>query len=492
MSLIKKLAGETAVYGMSSIVGRFLNVMLVPLYTNLLPKAEYGVVIDFYANSAFLMVLFSYRLESAYFRYGKEKADQERAYSTALGSLLGSSLLLTALLMIFAVPIAGWMRYGDHADYIRWFALILAFDCLAELPFARLRTEQRPYRFALLKLIGIGVNIGLNLFWIVFCPWADAQGWHWVRAVWSPDVRIGYIFLSNVLASVTVLLLLWPEIRRMRVEAFDKALWQQMLTYGLPLMVASLAGIVNETLDRAILKYLLPGSAIQNQEQVGIYGANYKLAMMISLFTQAYRYSAEPFFFRTSGQQDAKALQAAAAKWFNIVAVAGMLFILLYIDLVKYFIGKDYRSGLHVVPVLLVANVLLGLYYNFSVWYRLKDMTRVGAWIAVAGAVVTIVLNVVFAPRFGYTASAWATLACYSVMTVLVLYFGQKHYPVDYPLSLMLFYLLLGLALWQIAAHLPAAWEAVPALKWTLRTLLFGLYGVAVWLLEFRWKARMV
>ena len=492
MSLIKKLAGETAVYGLSSIVGRFLNVLLVPLYTNVLPKAEYGVVTDFYANSAFLMVLFSYRLESSFFRYGKETADRERAYSTALGSLLGSSFLLAALLMLFAGPIAGWMRYGNHPEYIRWFALILAFDCLSEIPFARLRSEQRPYRFALLKLIGIGVNIGLNLFWIVFCPWADEQGWHWVRAVWSPEVRIGYIFLSNVLASLVVLLLLLPEIRRMRASAFDRVLWRQMLTYGLPLVLASLAGIVNETLDRAILKYLLPGSVEQNKAAVGVYGANYKLAMMISLFTQAYRYSAEPFFFRTAGQQDAKALQAAAAKWFNIVAIAGMLFILLYLDLVKHFIGKDYREGLHVVPILLVANVLLGLYYNFSVWYRLKDMTRVGAWVALAGAVVTIALNVIFVPEFGYTASAWATLACYSVMTFLVLYYGQKHYPVDYPLALMLFYLLLGLALWQIAEHLPDSWVAIPALKWTLHTLLFGVYGAAVWLLEFKWKERPV
>jgi O-antigen/teichoic acid export membrane protein len=457
MSLIKKLAGETALYGLSSIVGRFLNYLLVPLYTRTFDPGAYGVVSELYAYSGFIMVLFSYRLESAFFRFGNESENRDKAYATALSSLLGSTLVLLALILAFSNPIAQALDYGRHPEYIRYFALILALDCLSELPFARLRLEQRPIRFVTAKLLNIGTNIALNLFWIVFCPWAAKQGYGWVNAVWSPGIGVGYVFLSNLLASAVSLLFLLPQ---MRLKAkFDRELWTKMLRYAGPLVIVGFAGIVNEMLDRAIMVRILPGTPAENKAALGIYSANYKLAMLISLFTQAYRYAAEPFFFKNAQNKDALQLQANATKWFTIAGAAAMLGILLYLDVIKHFLGKDFHEGLHIVPILLLANLFLGLFYNFSVWYRLKDRTATGAWISIGGALLTLVLNLWWVPLVGYVGAAWATLACYIAMSGATWYFGRHIHPVPYPLFKIagfigLVLVLYGLSEW-VRPHLP-------------------------------------
>jgi O-antigen/teichoic acid export membrane protein len=475
MSLLKKLAGETALYGLSSIIGRLLNmVLLVPLHTRTLRStSDFGAVVDLYATSAFLIVLFSYRMESAFFRFGTPKEDRERAYSAGLLSLFGSTALIAAALLLFAQPIADFLHYPQHPEYIRWFALILAFDCLAELPFARLRLEQRPRRFVFVRLSNIAVNIGMNLFWLVYCPWAAQNGQDWVRAVWSPEGGAAYVFLANLVASTVTLLLLLPQFRLLRWH-FDLALWRRMVAYAAPLIIVGLAGIVDEMFSRAMLKYLLPGTAEQNLSQVGIFGANYKLAALITLFTQAYRYAAEPFFFRHAGDKDALRTQAEVTKWFTIAAATGMLGILLFLDVVKYFIAPKYHGGLHVVPVLLLANLLLGVYYNFSVWYRLKDRTGLGAWISIGGAAITILLNLLLIPRYGYTGAAWVTLICYAFMSAATWATGCVHYPVPYPLGRMALYTALALALWGISAWLAPALDG-PWL-WALRIALFGGY----------------
>lgn len=454
MSLLKKLAGETALYGLSSIVGRFLNYLLVPLYTRQFLPGEYGVVSELYAYSGFLMVLFSYRLESAFFRFGTPEADRERSYATASWSLWLTTGLLLLSALLFAQPIADWLQYGSHPEYIRWFALIIALDGLSELPFARLRLEQRPRRFVAAKLLNIGLNIFLNLFWLVFCPWAEAEGWHWVRAVWNPEVRVGYVFLANLIASGVTLLFLLPQIRQIR-GAFDRVHWQKMIRYAGPLVIVGFAGIINEMLDRVLLTRLLPYSLEENRAQLGIYSANYKLAMLITLFTQAYRYAAEPFFFRNAHETGSESLllQAKAAKWFTIAGAAAMLGILLFLDVVKNFVGEDYHSGLKVVPVLLMANLFLGIYYNFSVWYRLKDRTMTGAWISMAGAFITLSLNIWWVPVWGYMGAAWATLVCYVLMAAATWQTGRRLHPVPYPLGRMAFFVLLlwilyGVSLW--------------------------------------------
>jgi len=485
MSLIKKLAGETAMYGLSSILGRLLNMMLlVPLHTRLLKTtSDYGAVTDLYATVAFLMVFFSYRMESAFFRFGTPVEDRNKAYSTGMISLFGSTAVIASLLLLFAQPIADALQYPQHPEYVRWFALILAFDCLAELPFARLRLEQRPKRFVFIRLSNIAVNIVMNLFWLVFCPWAADQGMDWVHLVWQPGQGVAYIFLSNLLASAFTLLLLFPQFRAVRA-GFDAGMWKKMVVYAAPLIVVGLAGIVDEMFSRAMLKYLLPGTPEENLGQVGIFGANYKLAALITLFTQAYRYAAEPFFFRHANDKDSLRTQAEVTKWFTIAGAAGMLGILLFLDLVKYFIGEKFHSGLHVVPILLCANLLLGVYYNFSVWYRLKDRTGLGAWISVAGAGITILLNLFLIPSFGYYGAAWVTLVCYAFMSWATWYTGQKHYPVPYPLARMALYPIVVLMLWGISSWLEPLLSI--AAIWSIRVVFFGAFMGLVYGLELR------
>jgi len=490
MSLLKKLAGETALYGLSSIAGRLLNMMLlVPLHTRLLNStSDYGAVTDLYATSAFLMVFFSYRMESAFFRFGTPAEDRDKAYSTGMLSLFGSTAIIATLLLVFAQPIADALLYPQHPEYVRWFALILAFDCLAELPFARLRLEQRPKRFVFVRLCNIAVNITMNLFWLVFCPWAADNGMDWVHAVWQPGLGVAYIFLSNLIASAITLVLLLPQFQAVRAS-FDKILWKKMLVYAAPLIVVGLAGIVDEMFSRTMLKYLLPGTPEENLGQLGIFGANYKLAALITLFTQAYRYAAEPFFFRHAQDKDAMRTQAEVTKWFTIAGAAGMLGILLFLDVVKGFIGSKYHSGLHVVPILLCANLLLGVYYNFSVWYRLKDRTGLGAWISIGGAVITVVLNLFLIPKFGYYGAAWVTLVCYAFMSWATWFTGKKHYPVPYRLGRMALYPLVALALWATSMWL-APMLPIAAI-WGVRILFFGAFSGLVYWLEIRKPLRV-
>lgn len=451
MSLIRKLAGQTAIYGLSTILGRFLNYMLVPLYTAVLADAaDYGIVTQLFAYSGFVMVIFSYRMESAFFRFGTPIQYREKAYATGLGSLWVSSLLLSGCLFIFSEPIAAALRLHDYPHFIRYFALIIGLDALCELPFARLRLEQRPLTFVAVKLTNIGTNVGLNLFWLIVCPWASKQGWGWVHAVWTPGNPVQYIFLANLFASATTLGLLAPYLRVLPGQ-FDWPMLKDMIRYAAPLIIVSLAGIINEMLDRSILIYLLPGDELSNRAQLGIYGANYKLAMLISLFTQAYRYAAEPFFFRVSTEKDSPDVLAKAAEWFTLATSAAMLGILLFLPLIKYFLRNPaYHEGLGVVPILLLANVFLGIYYNFSVWFRLKDKTQIGAWIALAGAAITIALNFALIPYWGYYGSAWATLCCYVFMTGLTWHLGQKHMPVPYPLKNMARYIVVALFAYTI------------------------------------------
>ncbi len=485
MSLIKKLAGETALYGLSSIVGRFLNVLLIPLYTRALGPGEYGIVTDLYATSAFLIIVFSYRMESAFFRFGTPPEDRQRVFSTGLISLLVSTAAITTLIFLFAGPLAAAAKYGQHPEYIQWFALMLAFDCLSELPFARLRLEQRPMRFVMVKLLNIGTNVFFNVFWLIFCPWAAKHGMDWVHWVWSPGLGVGYIFMSNVLASLITLVLLLPEFKTIKLP-FDRALWSKMMVYAAPLIIVGFAGMVNEMLSRTMMKYLLTGTPEENMAQLGIFGANYKLAMLITLFTQAYRYAAEPFFFRHAGDDNAMKTQAEVTKWFTIAAAVGMLAILLFLDVVKYFLGKKFHSGVGVVPILLVANLLLGVYYNFSVWFRLKDRTGLGAWISLAGAAITILLNILWIPRYGYIGAAWVTLICYLFMSWATWKTGQKHYPVPYHLGRMMLYTVSALGLWVAAEWLCPFLPA--SIQWSVRLLLFAGYLVMVWWLELRKK----
>lgn len=480
---IRKLAKETAIYGVSSIVGRMLYFLLTPIYTRVLPNpGEYGIATDLFAFTALLMVFFTYRMETAYFRFGSEadEGSAEKSFNTALWSIVGSSLVFGAILFLLSDWLADLFQYPDKASLVRMCALILTLDALCEIPYARLRLESRPIRFAAIRLISIGVNLGLNLFFLLICPWLQTTSWGagLVSGWYDPHFSVGYIFVSNVVASLVALLLLSPIFFRLQWQ-FDRALWRRMALYAAPLVIVGFSYVINETLDRKIMIWFLPGTSDENQAQLGIYGANYKLAMLISLFTQAFRYGAEPFFFKQKNTLGVQKLYADVARFFLIAGMAAFLFIVLYIDAVKYFIGPDYWVGLGVVPILTLANVFLGMYYNFSVWYKVTDKTRWGAYISIGGALITIGLNIWWIPIFGYYGSAWTTLICYATMALACYFTGKRFYDVPYDLKTMALYLAVGIVIWQGSDWLRVQFPEALIIRLALNTVV--LAGLAYW-----------
>lgn len=460
MNPIKQLAGQTAIYGLSSIVGRLLNYLLVPLYTRVFLPQEYGIVTELYAYAGFLLVVYTYGMETAFFRYTEDECENsQQVFSNAFFSLLFSSLIISGLFIFFQQPIADWLGYPSTSQYIVWFALILGFDAVAAVPFAYLRQQQQAKRFAFVKLTNIGLNIGLNLFFLLLCPYlvnqvGGAPG-EMVQLIYNPSIGVGYIFIANLTASLVTLLLLLPEVFVIRAS-FDTALWRRMITYAMPLLLVGLAGTVNEMFDRMMLKRFLPYDQETNQSMLGIYGACYKLSVLMTLFIQAYRFAAEPFFFSHAKLHDPKPLYAKTMKFFVIVGSLIFLVITLYLDIFKHFIGQKYHEGLDVVPILLMANLFLGIYFNLSIWYKLTDRTMMGAAVAIAGSVITIGLNIWWIPIFGYMGSAWATLICYVFMAVTSYFMSRKYYPIPYPLKRILAYLLLAIGLFFVFRELSA------------------------------------
>ena len=449
MSPLKRLASQTAIYGASSVVGRFLNYLLVPLFTYTFAPAEYGVVAELYAYMGFLAVLLTFGLETGYFRF---RADGGWAptlvYATVLRVLVLGNTAFFLALFVWRQPIADLLRYAEHPEYVWWVAAILALDSIGAVAFARLRAENRAWRFALVKLIEIAANIGLNLFFILVCRQAFAEDPDsLLGGLWNPAIGIGYVFLANLAASGLKLVLLTPELRG-ALSGFDLTLFRRLMRYSLPMVIIGLAGIINEMLDRAALKYLLPGDDAANLAQLGIYSACYKLSILMVLFIQAFRYAGEPFFFAQAKQANAQAIYAAVLNWFVIFCVFIFLLVTLYLDVFQHFIGAAYREGLFVVPVLLIANLLLGIYINLSIWYKLTDRTLLGAWVTLAGSAVTVALLFWSVPRFGYAGAAWAHLACYMVMVGLSYALGRRYYPVPYDLKRVFGYIGFGLTLY--------------------------------------------
>ena len=448
MNPLRQLISQTAIYGLSSILGRFLNYLLVPLYTYIFSAGEYGVVSEFYAYTGFFTVLLVFGLETGYFRFRqKPEYAGQGVYASALSSLTIANLLFVAAVWYWRQPLADAMRYPDHPQYLIWFAAILALDAITALPFAQLRAENRAWRFAGIRMAEIAITIVLNVFFLLLCPKLKEQ---WPDAPWldfyDPAVGVGYIFLANLFASFCKLLLLLPQLRAIPLS-FDLSILKPMARYSLPMVVIGFAGMVNEMLDRAILKIMLPYDLATNLKMLGIYGACYKLSILMSLFVQAFRYAGEPFFFSYAGRSDAKRAYALVMQYFVIAGLFIFLLVSLFIDFFKYFIGEEFRAGLAVVPILLLANLCLGIYVNLSVWYKLSDHTGMGAWVSLAGAALTVALNIWWIPLWGYVGSAWATLACYGFMVVLSWALGQRYYPVAYPIGKIAAYLGLSLSL---------------------------------------------
>jgi len=484
MTLLKKLAGETAIYGVSSILGRVLNYfILVPYLTRIFLQEEYGVVNIFYTYIALLLILFTYRMETAFFRFGSKGEDLQRSFSTASLSLLFSTGVFIALLLIFLDPIATWLKQPEHPEYVLYSLLIIALDALAAIPMARLRLENRPIRFASIRIAGILVNIAFIFFFLEICPKLVEGGHFWVNSIYSAEHRIAYIFISNVLASGAMLLLLLPFYLRIRFQ-FDRVLWKKMIVYAAPLIVAGIAGVINQLIGTPLLERLASPDLEYNRKLAGIYSAAAKLAVLMNLFTQAFNYAAEPFFFRHADRDDAKQVYAQVAQAFTLVGSLAFLGIMLYLDLIQYFLGKDFRSGLGVAPILLIAYLFLGLFYNFSIWYKITDRTMIGGYIATGGAVITITINLLFIPVIGYYAPAWAALACYAFMATTSYLIGRRHYPVDYPIGRMALYLLLAVATYFISLGVERWFSPGLMLTIGINTILLLSYLLVIYLVD--------
>lgn len=449
MSVLKKLAGDTLIYGLSSIIGRMLYFLLTPLHSTMLDKREFGNVTEIYAYTAFLIVIFTYRFETAFFRYGTD-TNRNKTYDTALISIVCSTVFFGSLLLYFSPEIASTIGFKARIEFIQYIAITLCLDALAEIPMARLRLENRARRFVLVRLSNIVVNILANLYFLWWIPThGNPPSW------FVEHYGVGYILISNVIASTAALVLLLPEYARCTLQ-FEWKTWKQMFTYSWPLIAVGMAGIINETFDRSIFKWVSPFAISVNEALLGEYGAAYKLTMILTLFTQAYRMGAEPFFFRSKNEENAPQLYALAAKYFTLVASIGMLATLLYLDLFKkVLIHPKLWQGIAVVPILLLANLCLGLYYNVSIWYRLKDQTKVGLYISLLGAAITIFINFVWIPKVGYIACAWATLICYAVMLLLCYALGQKHYKVPYATGSIVWYIALSFGFYLFSLMLP-------------------------------------
>ncbi len=444
MSSLKKLAGQTAIYGGTSILGRLLNYALVPIHTRIFLPGEYGVVGEMYAYVSLLIVILTFGMETAFFRFAEKEKSIQKVYSTTLTSLLAVSVFFIVIALSFSDSIAQWIRYPEHPEFVVWFALVIALDAFSSIPFALLRQQNKAKRFAGIKILNIGINVSLNLFFLLLCPWLLKTHYFSgiISHIYNPSIGVGYIFISNLIASIFTILILLPDIFRFFFK-FDTVLFKKMFRYAFPLLIFGLAGIINETIDRILVKYLSPADTASIQ--VGIYSACYKISIMMTIFVQAFKYAAEPFFFSQAKYENAKRNYADVMKYFVIACSFIFLGIMLFIDVVKYFVGSQYYEGLKIVPVLLLANICLGIFYNLSVWYKINDKTSWGAYISLMGAAITLALNFILIPLIGYMGAAWTTLICYFSMMMVSFFVGQKHYPIPYNVNKILFFIALAL-----------------------------------------------
>jgi O-antigen/teichoic acid export membrane protein len=453
--LLKKLAGQTAVYGVGTILGRVLNYLLTPLYTGIFAAEAFGTYSEAYSYIAILLIVLTYGMETALFHFAQKSDKPERVFSTAAVSLLISTSIFWILLFPNSSFVSALMNYPGHPEYVVWLGLIIGFDALSSLPMAWLRLKGRPGLFSIITLLNIAVNIGLNLFWLkwgrdMYLTGATSPFQGWGLLEFNPEIGVGYIFLANLLASGVKLALCIPFLKTGKLH-LDFRLLKQMLIYAAPLLVAGLGFILNERLDVLMLKYILPLSPNEAMHQVGVYGACYKLAILMTIFIQAFRYAAEPFFFSQQKRKDAKELYASVMNYFVAFCSVLFLMVVLHLDIFKHFLrDSSYWEGLRIVPIIMLANIFLGIYMNLSMWYKLSGQTKYGAIFSVVGATITIGLNAFLIPRFGFIGSAYTTLIAYGTMMTLSYLWGLKEYPIPYNVKRIGFYLGLTLILYWI------------------------------------------
>lgn len=469
-------------YGLSSIAARLINYLLTPYltYADNITTADFGKMALIYAALPILNIIFTYGFETAYFRFSSKADNKDTIYNTAFLSLLVSTLIFAGLLWFNQARFAQSIGLGNLPQLIQLSIFIIAFDTLSAIPFARLRQQGRPIKFAVVKISGILINLFFTWFFISYCPQALQQNTNsWVRLIYNPNTNpIVYVVAANLIQTVVTLLFLSTEIAAVRFK-FNVKLWKEMMLYALPLLIVGMGGMINETFDRLMLQWWLPGEALARETQVGIYSACYKISILITLFIQAFRMGAEPFFFKQAEGQNPQPIFARVMKFFVIIISVMFLAVSLFMPVWKHFIGPKYWAGLAVVPILLLANMFIGIYYNLSVWYKLSNKTSAGAWITVGGALLTTGINFIFIPRFGFFACAWATFFCYGAMMVASFIWGQKEYPIPYAWKKLLAYMVIVVLLYFIHSGLATIW-AGNAFHFILAALLIGLYLIFV------------
>lgn len=462
MSSIKKLAGQTVWYGASSIFARLLNVLLTPYLTHqFIGTSEFGEMSLIFSMIPFLYTLTMFGFETAYFRYMQKKEHEKDVYNTILSSLVISTIIITALTIFFRQLIASFIGINKHPEYITISAFIIAFDTISTIPFARLRLEGRPKKYAFIRVAGILLNITITFFFLSIFPALYKKHPDSILLFfYSAGFGVGYVLIGTLAQAFFQVVVLSKELLAFKWE-FNKKLWKEIVIYSLPLTIAGFGGIINETFDRIMLKKWSPLPADAATYQVGIYSACYKLSILISLFIQAFRMGAEPFFFKQSQQEDAPKTYARVMKFFVIVVCVMFLIAALYVNIWKALIIRDPKmwEGLKVVPILLFANMFLGIYYNLSIWYRLSHKTSAGAYITLTGAAITLIINYIFIPHFGYMASAWATFLCYGSMMAISYKWGQKVYRIPYATKKLVAYMVIVALLYFIHHFLTLAWE---------------------------------
>lgn len=461
MATLKSLAKDTAIYGLSSIIGRFLNWGLVPLYTQVFPEEEYGIVTYIYSFVAITLVILIYGMETGFFRFINSPDEKYplRVYSTALIALATSSTLFLVVVSLFLNPISSMMSLGSHPDFVWIMAATVAIDAFSAIPFCFLRYSKRPVRFAAIKLIGIALNIFLNLFFILLCPYLYRVAPGLIAWFYSPGYGIGYIFVANLISSFVTLILLVPQLKVK--YTFSSELFMRMMRYSFPILVLGVAGVMNQTLDKILIPNIITDHA-EAMSMVGIYGANYKIAIVMVMFIQAFRFAYEPVIFSQNRDADAKSktlLYSQAMKYFIIFGYVIFLGVMFYLPVLKYFIGKSYFVGLSVVPVVMMAELFNGIFFNLSLWYKLTDRTVWGSYFSLLGLLVTVSLNYLLVPVYGYMGAAWAAFFCYLSMMLASYFVGKKYYPIPYDLKSAATYGILMLSLYAVGIYLPITSE---------------------------------
>lgn len=479
MHVMKNLAKDTAIYGLPNIIGRFLGWLLVPIYVRVLPNSgEYGIVTNIYGWVALLMVILTYGMETGFFRFINKKEEQEplRVYTSTLYCIAFTSLFFIAVMLVFLNQASSLLGYSHHREYIGMMSCIIAVDAICCIPFAFLRYQSRPVRFASIKFLNVLLNISLNLFFLKLCPILLTHHPELIRWFYRPDYGVGYIFISNLFTTIVTLILLIPDILPALRAKFDFQRLKKILGYSFPILILGVAGIFNQTADKILFPFLYE-DRVYADAQLGIYGACFKIAAVMVMFIQAFRYAYEPFVFAKHKDSDNKKSYIEAMKYFIIFALFIFLGVTFYLDILKYIVTFDYFSGLQVVPIVMIGEVFFGIYFNLSIWYKLTDKTHWGAIFSIIGCALTIAIIIGFVPRYGFIACAWASIISNFVMMLLSYFIGQKKFPIAYNLRSALFYFIIA-ALCYSAAMLPTI--ASTLLRLSYRTIIMLVFTTII------------